>query len=354
MCVESVKSCPSDYHHEIISLCENGPANYIEIGESYYWNQFCAQCNGVDLQISKPVSFTQKSMNDLELKWVSGALQVESKMLKDTHDLLAALQPKLSDSGVELTVGDESFVNLTGRVDVTCSYFVDDSLDFCQQNTIDFQGQSENYPVWNFGAISCYSPYQKVCEWYIQASQNSNKTCSSVGCNNKSILDPHSLECINLNQFVVSPQKLNDIPWNSKPLCDYQSRCKAANLGLIREEELNCYCDKFCVYFNDCCADSEFKANSSTVLESDVFGCYRDPLQPEQYSKWFLWGVTEIVKCPSGYSANSTIIELCDESLTWGHRNNLKWDLLKIPVTDPNTGLRYETMILIHDTHLIR
>ena len=341
-----MKTCPSDYPDwEISNLCENGPANYITIQKIHYWNQFCAECNGANVASSEPSSIIPTDVEHMEVKWNLNKLQSASPVTQSTTlQLLSALQPHLSDetAGIELTVGDESFVNLTGRVDITCSAFVDSDLDFCRQDNIDVEGQSEKYPVWNLGSISCYSPYQKVCEFYIQPAQKSNKTCSKLGCSEHSVLDPGSLECIDLKQFVsLYPQKGYDITWRSQPICDYHSRCKAAELGLIREEELNCYCDKFCIYFNDCCADSKYTANQTTILEPDVFGCYKDYLQPDSFDRHLLWGVTEITKCPSHYTENTTIIELCDQSLFWGHRNNLEWNLLKIPVTDTRTGLRY-------------
>jgi len=51
ICVPSVNKCPESSNPEIRGLCERGVANLITdlMTNTTYWNQFCAECHGVEL-----------------------------------------------------------------------------------------------------------------------------------------------------------------------------------------------------------------------------------------------------------------------------------------------------------------
>ncbi|XP_067950274.1 uncharacterized protein [Watersipora subatra] len=335
LCWESERLCPVDSSAELVNLCETAPANYINISETgkIYRNQFCALCNGVT-----PHSYSQPELANktgtVQLKWQNNKLAV---YLQNVNEIVAIMKPTLWNSDSNFYIFD--FASFTNEMDLTCSFFTQTDQNFCEElfsfRVSDVQNVSN--PIWNLRSLSCFSPFRKICDQFLISATSE---CSLPGCGGNSVLDPHSLKCINLTKFVIGNESVlenNDLPWHSHSICSYQSQCKSVELGLLQTHELNCFCDEQCIYYNDCCEDSPYQATAETKLPDNTFHCKEDV--SEQMGRYnpsdIPWGVMEVNRCPSGYKDDETRRQ-CEEP---PFRNTLSHQM--IPVTDPTTGVRY-------------
>jgi len=191
-----------------------------------------------------------------------------------------------------------------------------------------------------------WSMHKKICDQFIvQRVDSSEDTCTEPGCGLDHILDPRTRKCIKLNSLSShNAFEENDLQWHSHSTCAYHSQCRAAELGLIAEEHLNCFCDKFCIYYNDCCEDSPYQATVNSTLDHGVFACIQDrsDLAKGATLDGYEWGVMEVRGCPKDYT-NLTIENLCKSNLHTPPFFFPAWyrhDTASVPVTDMHTGLR--------------
>ncbi|XP_067951050.1 uncharacterized protein [Watersipora subatra] len=224
-------------------------------------------------------------------------------------------------------------------MDLTCFLFAQTKENFCEELltfTVENSQQNNSEPVWNLRSLSCFSPFRKICDQFLISATSD---CSLPGCGVNSVLDFHTLQCINLTTFVIGNESVlenNDLPWHSHSICAYQSQCKSVELGLLQTHELNCFCDEQCIYYNDCCEDSPYQATAETKLPDNTFHCKEDVSElKEKYNPSDIpWGIMEVNRCPSGYE-NDEIRTQCESDLSG------KLNLESIPVTDLSTGIRY-------------
>ena len=336
LCWESERSCPPGSNAELVKLCETAPANYINVSttEKIYRNQFCALCNRITLHSYSQPELTNNTAT-VQFKWKNKKLSTHLNKGKE-RDIFAILQPTLWNNDSNFSIF--TFTSFISDMDLTCFLFAQTEENFCEELlTFAFANSQQNIskPVWNLRSLSCFSPFHKVCDRFLIGATTD---CSIPGCGENSVLDLHSLQCINLTKFVIGNESVlenNDLPWHSHSICAYQSQCKSVELGLLQSHELNCFCDKQCIYYNDCCEDSPYQATEETKLPDNTFRCKEDV--SELMGRWnpsdIPWGIMEVNRCPSGYEDDETRRQ-CEKP----YSDKLSHHM--IPVTDPTTGVR--------------
>ena len=223
----------------------------------------------------------------------------------------------------------------------SCSFFYDSSLDLCfTEMFLKVKNATEPAaPIWNLGSLLCQSSYGKVCDLLAHATDAKDK-CSVVGCGNQ-LHDLYTGKCapIPKSAFTENESRMDGrsqpyVPqWPAAQICNYYSRCAAVNLGLIEAHELNCHCDKFCIYYNDCCKDSPYQATESTRLSPDSFSCYSTRLRNIENKQEL--GTFMIDSCPSEQNS-----PLCAPRELYGDDwTDLRSIYPYVPVTDTHTGL---------------
>jgi len=252
--------------------------------------------------------------------------------------LLMVARPELHSFNTTIKLN-----TFSSRVDITCSYFPYNSYlyyNFCSKSTVNIteNATDNSVSIWNLGSFSCHSPHAKVCDQFIVSNANSSLSCTEPGCGEGYLLDPETLSCIKVNEFTILPNtQLNNLTWHSDIMCQYLSRCEAVKQGLMKENELNCYCDKFCVYFNDCCEDSDYQATSESALEHGTFSCVPEVIGGLNIVNGYEMGVMEIDRCPK-----CCLNQLCVRCMlpkVFNFENDV-WNIWNTPVTDMKTGLR--------------
>ena len=354
-CWDAVRTCPEDSDQEILNLCEKGPVNYMNITSvgRVYRNQFCALCNGVNMETADQPKFEDLQQNSLNFWWQKNKLKRYYQYNNTEITLLTILKPTLfEEDAISLSPRFSNFID----GDISCSFFADSKHSFCDDKTYDSSKTSsikesnetlmeDSQPVWILGSMNCFSNYKKVCGLYLTAQSGSD--CTKPGCGAGKVLDPHTLQCIDLSKYDIYRHdviEFNDVQWHSHSICSYQSRCRAVELGLLKEHELNCFCDKLCIYYNDCCEDSAYQATKKTKLPEGTFACLPDSSELKSgatAADKYLWGIMFINRCPNDFIDLKTR-RLCEET---GNQKNLS--LVFLPVTDPTTGLRYVLFVVI-------
>ena len=343
-CWDAVRSCNEENSNtELDDLCEKGPANYINISGTVYRNQFCSLCHGIDLSSVEDqyLDLPRPPEEAIQFIWKDSKLVCQEA--SGAGVILMIARPKVSKDQQILSSKSSKGNNFASTIDLVCYFFANPIYDFCPNTyyvlTNKDTSQEHDPPVWDLASLHCYSPHPKVCDLFIKASSES-KECGKVGCKNGQLLDMETMKCMSPQIFSSrSPIYKEDLSWHAMPLCSYKSRCKAVDLGLIAQSDLNCFCDKFCVYFNDCCEDSPFRNdNSSLPLTPGTFSCAsrENSRDSHIYKQGFYYTFMEVDKCPY-YYANTTVINKCECSL-FGECD--RFSLVNIPVTDLNTGLR--------------
>lgn len=262
--------------------------------------------------------------------WEGGRLS----QYDDTADnlaLLTVLKPYYDQNLKVLAGSTDRSADFSDFIGLSCSKFVDPSLNFCQENApgnSNLTGGRGNtgdadVPVWDLGSNRCYSQYPKVCDLLLQTRSSSE--CGDLGCGEMAVSDPEQSTCVALTATTARPYEHEGPEWQSQPLCDYYSRCEAVRRGYIKASDLNCYCDEFCVYFNDCCVDAPYQATNDTRIDSDIFSCRS--LGFRNITDFKEWGVTMVDNCPR--ETPWSPVERCESSQT----------PFDVPVTDPRTGL---------------
>lgn len=343
-CWDAIRSCPETADQELITLCVRGPANYINITGTIYRNQFCAMCHNAELSLSEKADYLPRPpYNGIQFVWKNLKLYHQENATKEESEILFIARPKISKGHQLLSLKSSESNNFNSTMDKICYMFANPAYDFCPNSYYIYTRDKGNIstkdpPVWDLSSLNCYSPHPKVCDLFIK---HEGDGCGPIGCKKGKLLDLETLDCISNNDFTTTSSVYHaDLPWHSEPLCAYTSRCRAVDLGLIREDALNCYCDKFCVYFNDCCADSPFRpSGSEPLLTPGTFSCVsnrqKNPLDGNGvFRSGFFYGVMEVDKCPQGYT-NKSIQMRCESSSTD------KLSLLNTPVSDVKSGLRY-------------
>ena len=236
-----------------------------------------------------------------------------------------------------------NFTDFDHNQGVECSFFSQRDLNYCVER-IDTGpsslGKNTTTPVWNLNSLTCYSTYRKICDQFLLSASSQ---CSVPGCGPNSILDPHTLQCLDVSKLTIGNETIletNDLPWHSHSVCSYQSQCRLVELGIMKEYELNCFCDEQCIYFNDCCEDSPYQATEETKLPEGTYFCKEDAseFQARVDINGTRWGVMEVNSCPQSY-LNLTIKTKCEEiHKLFTHQT--------VPVTDPATGIRYDDIYM--------
>ena len=345
LCWEAVRTCPKTADSELKMLCEDGPANYINITTSklVYRNQFCAVCHGENLSpVSHPNDFTEipsgMSWNDEKM-----VLRDNSTYLHDNSEMLMALEPKLQvDSAPAKEPSNANdFTSFRPKSNILCSFFMDATKNYCDERFTTLNNNTnDSLPVWELGSLACLSQYPKVCDLFVVPEANTHK-CTTPGCGPRALLDPSSLKCHPFSRYDLSNELLehSSHKWHSHDICAYQSQCRSAELGLVKFEHLNCYCDELCMYYNDCCEDSKFQATTATKLEAGTFKCKKDAseLRASASEDGYYWGIMQVDRCPSHF-ANQTIRTRCEDK----HQSYTPFysGIPDTPVSHVTTGLR--------------
>ena len=261
--------------------------------------------------------------------------------LKTTElSTLAIIKPTaFQNTGMTKT----GLANFSSLVDIDCRFLSKNIYSFCFETEyppIGTMGVNINKTedhVWNLGSALCVSNYQKVCDQFLIAGSDADEQCAEPGCGNNQILDLQTLKCENLSLLVAEKvTETNDLPWPSAPICSYRSSCKSVELGLLKEYELNCYCDQQCMYYNDCCDDSLHQPTSESRLSSDTFQCVEDrsELRNSATENGVFWGLMEVNGCPEGSKADDETVRRCNNP----ERSKIGID--GVPVSDIITGIR--------------
>ena len=358
-CWDAVKSCPSDAAHELQKLCEEGIANYINHTSDgqVYRNQFCMLCHNISLaNTSRPIQHNRMAEG---LGWLEDKL-VESSTGQDTyaHSVLALIQPKLQpidDNETHLNA-DHSKVGgrlrtLASGIKIYCAQFINESYNFCINMTAAATeptnqiNNSIELHIWEIGSLACSSNYHKVCDMFLVADSGEAGKCSTFGCQVGKVLDPSLLHCQPLNGFHGGEKVFEklDHTWSSKIVCSYRSQCRSAFLGFLNLEDLNCYCDQSCIYYNDCCEDSPFQPTEDSKLEYETYACYQDSsdIQAGVLEDNTFWGIMQIDRCPSSFQ-EKRIKAICEldnlgimQSTPWnGNLPGRNFGIVHTPVTD--------------------
>ena len=337
-CWNAQRTCHNSTNFEVKKLCERGPANYITVKGRVYRNQFCAMCNNIPLNnVTQPKISTQH-YERLNLWWQDNKLQhqnIAGKILESSTTLMA-VKIKLSKQQKLLETNSGRGNNFNSDVHTVCSMFGDSKLDFCRTDNVTIiqasvRGSNET-PVWDLNSLNCYSPNPKVCDLFAVSPAG---VCGLIGCGEGQILDLETLECVQVLHHKQAPAVGNqDFVWHSHDICAYTSLCKSVEMGLRREEELNCYCDQFCIHFDDCCQDSPYQTSDLIpALPQGSFSCVDGHTDQPITEENFQYGVMEVNKCPPAYT-NQSVINLCHA------RGTSTFSLTNVPVSDVSTGLR--------------
>jgi len=343
-----VRTCPTNSNRELKTLCEKGPVNYINITnlDLVYRNQFCALCHGVDLLLMDNDLPQLPKLNalTLELFW-----DKKNNKLKINQDLSSLNNSKTlmfaRPTMFSLTDLSNNFTNFKVDEDFECSFFADQTASYCNEHVTQLTSfpktdTTTSVRVWNLGSMACFSNVRKICDRFLIPQVVSDDMCTKSGCGFGHVFDPDTLQCYDLNTFgsvsnIVTDN--SDLQWHSHSVCAYQSQCKAVELGIRKEHELNCYCDNSCMYFNDCCEDSPYQPTKKTILEDGTFSCVydRSELRSGADAEGYSWGIMQVEACPKSYN-NSEIKYLCENPL-----KDEKLSYQNIPVSSLDTGLRY-------------
>ena len=355
LCWEAVRTCPDAANSELKMLCERGPSNYINItmSKAAYRNQFCAMCHGENLSYAAQPNDLQQNSDSKSLSWRGDRLM----KIKQDHDdedllLLAVMQPKLQttdnnrldDERKDFTSFESYF-----RV-ITCSFFMDTSQNFCDEelNSLGITSNETGKPIWDLGSLACFSQYHKVCDLFVVSDSSKAPECTDPGCGANMVLDPSSLECQQVSGYFKNNEVIRQLDqrWHSDIICSYQSQCRAAELGFLKVDELNCYCDQSCRYYNDCCEDSPHQATDETRLEDDTFNCYRDnsDLRASASEDLYFWGIMQVDRCPTQFN-DSMIKSQCESGPDINRYSGNNFGIISTPVTHTHTGLRYVTIL---------
>ena len=332
-----MKTCPKNADSELVKLCEKGVVNYVNISGTVYRNQFCAMCHNVGLSVIGKPNLPAPPSQGIQLTWKGSMLEHKDRLADEySHDVFMVVKPKISKKRQLLSTNSSRGNNFDSKIDILCSLFADPSYDFCKpfiinttHRTTDNNNQST--PVWDLSSLNCYSAHPKVCDLFAKLPDDS---CGNIGCETGELFDMATFDCISVDRFQLQTSiNQEDLTWHSEPICEYRARCRAVELGLIAEEDLNCHCDEFCVYFDDCCMDSSYQKDSEEQLPPGTFSCSLWG-QEGGYRNGSYFGVMEVDKCPPGYDNQSTI-DLCHTPMEYN-----KIPLTYIPVSDPTTGVR--------------
>ena len=310
LCWDAVRMCPNSSSPELSKLCSSGNANYMNLTTQVYRNQFCAMCHGEDL-------FYRMLPNKLTspgpaIQWQGKKLvgKIEEDAEKG-YFMIATLQPQLQHHHTSKvfneSFGQTKFTTFHRNSDIVCSFYMNQNLTACFEEISEKNLSHISLPAMDLGSVACFSPYRKVCDFFILPDTSKIQQCAEAGCGPEAFMDPATLTCHQIKDYNL--QRSNQVikalnqTWHSALTCSYQSRCRAAELGLVKLHDLNCHCDKFCTYFNDCCEDSPFQATSMTKLEEGTFSCKYEPsdFAAGASKDFFYWGVQEVDMCPSSY-----------------------------------------------------
>ena len=348
-CFEAIRDCPRSVNEEVRLLCEKGPANYITIDKQTFRNQFCATCHKAHVSMveARPAQPKELTQDPIKLSWANNRLMSWERTSEEhtNQELLAVLKPTVTKNKQLLYLNSSMGNNFNSNIDIVCQLFAFAVLDFCRKDYATVPKVVSNdtldTPIWDLASLGCYSPNPKVCDLF--AVPSTADTCGYVGCKTGQVIDLETLSCMEITDFTLSnPLHDEDLSWHSAPICSYTSQCKAVKLGLMSEHELNCHCDHFCIYFDDCCEDSPYQEDKSMhALPQGTFSCvsssshmYREDWESRNRT---LYGIMEVNKCPPGYS-NQSVAEKCTFN-SWWHAE-YKFSLVSIPVSDSKTGLR--------------
>ena len=344
LCWEAVGTCDQGADWELQILCKDGPVNYINITNSnlVYRNQFCAMCHGEDLSYAAQPN--ELKQIETGIYWYKNRMDLYDSVSAgdDELQLIMVLEPRVQIMNRSFISMHEHeypshFTSFKPKSSIMCSRFMDERSDYCDDRIM-IQATPTNHslPVWDLGSLACWSQFPKVCDLFVLPQVE--EICGKPGCGQRSVLDPHTLKCypmIDHNLTSTLVKNLNHT-WHSHAICSYQSQCKAAEHGLLDVTQLNCYCDHFCIYYNDCCKDSAFQATNETKLDHGTFKCYKDAsdLRASASEDGYFWGIMQVDRCPSSitdYEAKS----LCEREPRWR-----EYGIVETPVTHIKTGLR--------------
>jgi len=134
-------------------------------------------------------------------------------------------------------------------------FFANQVASYCNERVTQLNSFPETdtitVPVWNLGSMACFNNLRKICDRFPIPQVVSDDLCTKSGCGFGQVFDPDTLRCYNLNIYgsvssIVTDN--SDLQWHSHSVCAYQSQCKTVELGIKKEHELNCYCDKYCMF----------------------------------------------------------------------------------------------------------
>lgn len=236
-----------------------------------------------------------------------------------------------------LSISVESRTQFQSFSEFRCTKYVEEELNFCKVDPV-LQRLEQEHRAWNLGSMLCQSAFGKVCDLLTVTNSETVDKCNLVGCGHQAVPDLAVNSCVTIQQQTALQGATEAMTWTGAAVCDYYSRCKTVELGLIKEGELNCYCDEFCPYFNDCCEDSNYQAAKSSKLEPGIYTCIDAGY--ENFEEEKSWGLMAVNKCPSNFAAMDDKSEKTKKNC-----NNRFFEhpaaLRRIPVTDKQTGIVY-------------
>ena len=300
-------------------------------------------CHGESLSpVSHPNDLTEipsgMSWNDEKM-----VLRDNITDLHDNSEMLMALEPKhqVDSAPAKEPSNANDFTSFRPKSNILCSFFMDATKNYCDERFTTLNNNTnDSLPVWELGSLACLSQYPKVCDLFVVPEANTHK-CTTPGCGPRALLDPFSLKCHPFSHYDLSNELLehSSHKWHSHDICAYQSQCRSAELGLVKFEHLNCYCDELCMYYNDCCKDSKFQATTATKLEAGTFKCIKDAseLRASASEDGYYWGIMQVDRCPSHF-ANQIIRTRCEDK----HQSYTPFysGIPDTPVSHVITGLR--------------
>lgn len=198
--------------------------------------------------------------------------------LNPLSNVIGYLRPKINDLSMPSLSANHSLRNLTPATRIRCSFYTDSTRD-CRLGIV--VNSTTSYQIWNLGSMECQSQYRDVCEQFLVTSADA---CSTPGCSSDQLHDPQTNKCqsiaglpngtitlIHFSKIKAEVYKNEALRWPGVGLCEYISSCKAAQLGLIPEHRLQCYCDDLCYYYNDCCEDAPPPPSNATPLPAGTY-----------------------------------------------------------------------------------
>lgn len=220
------------------------------------------------------------------LHWEGEQLRPITNVLDFEENIIGYLRPVIPNFLTNITFlsASKSLRAPHFTTEFQCSYY--SALGSCREATQernDTQTAGKDNSVWDLGSIHCQSQYSDVCEHFLATSE---EKCSAPGCLPNEFYDPETNTCftvpsLDLNithrtlqehrQFKTTAYKEEALRWPADSLCDYLSSCRAAQLGLVPEYRLNCYCDTLCHYYNDCCKDAPPATDKIIPIPSGTF-----------------------------------------------------------------------------------